>query len=592
MEVELDTDLRKNKLRLLRSSFFNLLSVEVLGVLVNSLNAFIDTSVVAKFLNTDSMAAIGFFQPMLTIISLVWIIIIGLQILCSRYMGVGDKRSLEALFATAVVFLGVMSIIASVALYTKSASLAELLGAEGTTANLLQDYIKGYSFGIIGQVYCAMLMWFLAFNYDIKLSRIVIGFMVVSNLSLNLFFIAVLDLGIFGLGLASAMSYLLSAAIMLQSFFHKNKPIQLKFNKFLFGRLLKSARLGFPALTFNLGVTAKAFLLNMTLMTHIGVAGVAAMNVQGTIIGILGSVPVGFGNTFMALGSLYYGSKDRFLLLYLAKMSLKLVVLVAGSMVVVLTATSYITPQLFFVPGEQAYDITARMLLIFPSYLVLNAIPGILLKSYQFQEKSEALVNIVPIMENLLIATLAVIAAPIFGIDAVWLSFPVAEIIIIILIALTVFDRWGRKTFKLDEWLQLDKDFGIQAENLLERPFRSIDDVTSISEQTIEFCRAHGFDREHSTFAGLAIEEMATNIVQHGFKPGQNYNAYIRVTVDDEICIRILDNASGFNLKEKLQNVVGEFPEEANISLRIVEKILDRIDYQNNAGINTVVLIV
>ena len=129
MEVELNTDLRKNKLRLLRSSFFNLLSVEVLGVLVNSLNAFIDTAVVAKFLNTDSMAAIGFFQPMLTIISLVWIIIIGLQILCSRYMGAGDKESLEALFATAVVFLGVMSIIASVALYTKSASLAELLGA-------------------------------------------------------------------------------------------------------------------------------------------------------------------------------------------------------------------------------------------------------------------------------------------------------------------------------------------------------------------------------------------------------------------------------------------------------------------------------
>ena len=416
--------------------------------------------------------------------------------------------------------------------------------------------------------------------------------MIISNLTLNLAFVAVLDLGIFGLGLASAMSYLLSAGVMLQSFFHKNKPIQLKFNKFLFGRLLKSARLGFPALTFNLGVTAKSFLLNVTLMMHVGVAGVAAMNVQGNIIGILGSVPVGFGNTFMALGSLYYGSKDRFLLLYLARMSLKLVIVVAGGMVVLLTATAYVTPQLFFDPGEQAYDVTTRMLLIFPSYLVLNAIPGILLKAYQFQEKNEALVNIMPIMENLLIATLAVATAPIFGIDAVWLSFPVAEVLCFLLIALTVFDHWGRKTFKLDEWLQLDKDFGIAEKDLLERPFQSIEDVTSISEQTIEFCRAHGFDKERSTFAGLAIEEMATNIVQHGFKPGKNYNSYIRVTVEDEICIRILDNASGFNLKEKLQNVVGEFPEEANISLRIVEKILDRIDYQNNAGINTIVLIV
>lgn len=592
MEVELEQELRKNKLRLLRSSFFNLLSVEVLGVLVNSLNAFIDTAIVAKFLNTESMAAIGFFQPMLTIISLVWVIIIGLQILCSRYMGAGDKESLEALFATAVVFLGGISIVASIALHTQCAALAGLLGAEGVSADLLQDYIKGYSFGIIGQVYCAMLMWFLAFNYDIKLSRIVVGFMIISNLALNLIFVAMFNLGVFGLGLASALSYLLSAAMMLQSFFHKNKPIQLKFHKFLFGRLLKSARVGFPALTFNLGVTAKSFILNVTLMTYIGVAGVAAMNVQGNIIGILGSVPVGFGNTFMALGSLYYGSKDRFLLLYLAKMSLKLVVVVAGGMVVLLTASAYVTPQLFFNPAEQAYDVTVRMLLLFPSFLVFNAIPGILLKSYQFQEKNEALVNVVPIIENLLIATLAVATAPVFGIDAVWLSFPVAEVFCIMLIGLTVFDHRERTTFKLDEWLQLNKDFGVAAEDCFEHTFKTIEDATKISRQTIDFCKAHDFDNQRSTFAGLAIEEMVTNIVQYGFEPGKDYNAYVRVTLDDEICIRIHDNASGFNLKEKLLNSVGDYPEEDNISLRIVEKILEKIDYQNNAGVNTVVLVV
>ena len=592
MGLTAEKNLLNSRKKIIRQSFLSLMSVEVLAAVVNSLNATIDTVIIGQFLSVEAMAAVGFFSPMLTIISLVWIIIIGLQILCGRCIGDGDKEGLEALFATAVVFLGAISLAASIFCFVESNFLATLLGAKDETAILLQEYIKGYSVGIIGQVYCALLMWFLAFNYDIKLSRMVIALMIVSNFLLDLFFIAVLDLGIFGLGLASAVSYLLSAGVMLQSFFRKNKPIQLKFKNFLFVRLLKSARYGIPSLTFNVGLTAKAYLLNITLMNYIGTAAVAVMNVQGAIIGVLGSIPVGCGNAFLALGSLWFGSRDRESLLILAKTTLKYALFLSTAIMLLIMFSAPLTADLFFDVGEEAFVIAERMLLLFPSFLVLNALAGIFLKFYQIQRKSEFLVSSMPIFENLLIAILAVFFVPYIGVDAVWLSFPAAEIICLAVIAISVFGYRKNISFRLKDWLKLDDNFGVDKSLCLERTFSTVDDVITISMETTKFCKQHNFPKNKAYFAGLAIEEIATNIIQYGFAENKNYNAYIRVTVENEICIRIYDNASTFNLKEKLQNSIGKFPEEDNISLRIIEKILSKIDYQNNAGINTVVLVV
>ncbi len=416
----------------------NLLILEFLSIVVYSLNNFIDTFFVGNFLGTESMAAGGFFTPMLTIISLVWVVIIGVQILCGRYIGTGDKESLLELLATSVVFLGSLAIIFSAFCFFKSEWLAEILGAEGTVAILLQQYIKGYSFGIFGAVMCSLLLWFLAFNNNVKLSKMTIAFAAVINFLGNIIFLLVFDMKIFGLGLASSVSYLLSAAIILHSFFDSNKPIQLIFKKFNFGRLLKSARMGTPALTFNLGVTAKSYILNITLVGLIGFSGVAAMNVQGSVIGILGAFPMGFASAYMALGSIYFGAKDRAALIYLSRLALKYCIMVSAVIMALLMIGSPILPDMFFEPGEEAYSITERMLLLFPCFIVLNAFIAFIMKAYQFQKKSEWLVNSMPVLENILMAVLAATTAPIFGIDAVWLSFPAAELICLALVAVSV----------------------------------------------------------------------------------------------------------------------------------------------------------
>ncbi len=82
----------------------------------------------------------------------------------------------------------------------------------------------------------------------------------------------------------------------------------------------------------------------------------------------------------------------------------------------------------------------------------------------------------------------------------------------------------------------------------------------------------------------MAIEELGMNILTYGFNTDQHCNGYVRVTiVDGEIWIRIYDDAKQFNLREYLKK-------DENLSAVILDKILSKLDYQHNAGVNTLVL--
>ena len=132
----------KTKAELIRIGFFHMMFIETLQVIVNSLNNFIDSVITGQLLGTETLAAVGFFQPMLTIIGLEWVIIIGVQILCGKYTGrnrEGDKEKVLRLFVTSIIVLSAIALTLAAACLFASDRLAEILGARGDTAVLLSD---------------------------------------------------------------------------------------------------------------------------------------------------------------------------------------------------------------------------------------------------------------------------------------------------------------------------------------------------------------------------------------------------------------------------------------------------------------------
>ena len=320
-------------------------------------------------------------------------------------------------------------------------SLALLLqgGTESSAGVPLREYIHGYSYGIVFQVLSSMLMVFLPLNNSVNLSYISIIVMLLSNISMDILSV-VLGLGAFGIGIATSVSYLLSFLSMLPPFMDKHKAVHFESGNLCFSLLGEAAVLGLPSLMFTVGCTVKGYMMNLTLMQNLGSAAVAVMNVQSNVCSVLGAIPMGCANAFISLGSLYYGEEDRNSLLKLMKYALKSGVILSAASMALVMASSYYVSNIFYDMNDEAFAISMRMLLLFPSFLVFNSIFLLFIKTYQFQGQTR-LINIISISlsENIIMAVLAVTFTPVIGSDAVWLAFPMSELICIAVIMLSVF---------------------------------------------------------------------------------------------------------------------------------------------------------
>lgn len=591
-----DARAQQVKQSLTTKAFTNLLFVGIAEKLVYFFNPFIDSTITGIFLDSSIQAAIGFFVPIITIISLVWVVIMGVQILCAQYRGRGDSKSMRALFDSAILFLGMVAIAVSAGFFFGRAGLATILGAQGHAAVVLQEYIAGYSFSIIGQALYPLLLWFLNFNGNDKISKTSIAIMVVLNFSFDMLFAVYLDMGAFGLGLATSLSYLLTCAYVFREFIINYGWDETTFATIRWRDLFEAAKIGKPSLTFNIGVTLKSYIMNLTLLSSVGTAAIMVMSVQGTVCGMLGALPAGHADAFGSMGGVHYASKDRTAFVKTARFALKSCIIFSSiAMLSLMFAADNIT-AIYFKPTEEAWNISERMLWLFPSFLVLNGICGIFMRAYNLKEeyrtqhKDAWLVDGMPLFENVMMALLSAAAMPLIGSDAVWLSFPATELICIAIIACTVFKNAGKVTFKLDDWLKISDTFDKQP--TLERSFNSAEEMAAVSEDVVNFCKANRVDKDIAAMAGVITEELSSNVLTHGAKNEYYSSSYIRVTLNENLYIRIYDDNIEFDPRKEMKKLASrpEHPSEEKIGLRLVKHITDRygaFDYQNTAGINT-----
>lgn len=574
---------------IVREAYLTILPIQILRIIILSINALIDSVITGKFLGTESLAAIGFFGPLATIIGISEVITVGVQILCSRYIGNGNQEKAVSIFSTGVVFLSIFSLTITIFAYLFRLPLAEFLGADDKTAVLLSDYIAGYAPGIIGQVLSGVLTAFLPFNNDTKRSYIGSAVIIVSNISMDLLNVFIFHYGTFGIGLATSLSYLFSAGVLLMSYLNREHVIRLKMSGLRFNTLLSAANLGLPALIFITACTAQKYILNITLMQYVGNAAIAVMNVQDNITSVLGAIPLGCSEAFLILASMYYGEKDRESLTALTRFALISGTVLSLTIAVLLMLGSSLIPYAFFSFTDPAWNITRHMLLLFPIFLVFNLIFWILIKLYQCQKKMR-LVNALNFAETMGATFIAVILTRLMGTDGTWLSFPVWELICIFIIGISVCLYNKRVPYCLEDWLELPADFGASEEEYMEFSVHSIEEVVNISKRVIDFCHKRGLDNSRSYSAGLAIEEMAGNVVLHGFTKGSgNYSVDVRVVVKDELTIRVRDDCPAFDPKKYLAQFQPEDPVK-NIGIRIIALKAKEMIYQNVAGINTLLI--
>ena len=575
---------------IVRRAFVKLVPVQFFSIIVSGINGMIDSTIVARYMGSDGMAAVGLFGPVGSIMGLMYIFVLGAQIKGCEYMGRGDRNKVQSIFSTIVVFFIAFGLAVGGLMMAFASPLAHALGSSPDTHQLLVDYIRGYSVGIPAMFLMGLLMCFLQINDRSKLSYTSMMVMMGVNIGLDLASALVFHSGLYGMGLATGLSCLLSALLMLADFFFgkDKKAVTFRWGNFCFNELGQLALIGLPSAMFTLGVTIKAYAVNRMLILTGGDDGLAVMNAENTLLTFLSSVPQAVANSTMLMAGIYFGQEDEASFKKLFRVTIRLGLIMSAVLMVLTMVLRYPLSLIFFNSSEPVFAMCERMLILMPAFLPINVIYNVLLKIYQAEGRS-AFVNAFSLGENLLIALTAVVLGFTIGVDGMWLCLPVGEALAIAIIAVTVCIAAKKVSLGLNDWLRLDASFGLAEEDELSLSITDLDQIGGVSDSIDEFCRSKSCDARICFRLKLCIEELVRNIAERGMKSTDHIDINI-IRKNDKFVARIWDTCKLFDPKSQLDQFDGEDP-CANIGIKMVAKMADEMTYISQFGFNILTIV-
>ena len=165
-----------------------------------------------------------------------------------------------------------------------------------------------------------------------------------------------------------------------------------------------------------------------------------------------------------------------------------------------------------------------------------------------------------------------------------------AHLLMFLAIPVFVMIRLRRPLRSQDDFLLLDRDFGVSPEDQIAVSISSMEEVTSLSRQLWEFSRKRGLDERRAYVTSLAAEEMAGNIVLHGFSDGKRHNLDVRVICKHgEMVLTLRDDCRPFDPKERFQYLDSSDP-AANIGLRMTMRLAREVSYSSAMKMNNLII--
>lgn len=577
----------KARRMLIREAFIRLLAVNIMVQLITNINLFVDSMFVGNMFGTRTLAAIGFFSPVTAALNLFDIIVIGSQIQTGKLIGEGEQGKLNSMFFSCLITLFLLPAVCAILIFEFRYDIAGLIGASGENRTILVNYMTGYIPGVPFLLISKYLMGLVSFNNDNRLSYISILTMLVVNAFGNYFL--GLAFGILGIGLSTTLCNIISMIILSTSFRNREKAIHFRWQSFDILAVTPAIIYGMPYAMTMLAIPIKNAMTNSVLNQYAGNDGMAAMNIMVTVSSITGAFASSSYSSFVILAGIYYGEDDRESYIDLAKISLSIGVLVCALVAALTMISSGNLTELFMDADDSATPLVGRMFLLVPMFTVPNTIFYILLKSYQVQEK-KLLSGLFSFLDPFLQGLFAFFFVPKIGSDAAWLSMTIVDAALIIVLVVMAIVKNGKAfspaSLSVETALMLNKDFGAKREDVFECAVSSVKEVAKISRDSIGFCRSRGVSAKLAMFTGLCIEEMANNVILHGFTPKKRNQLYIRLVTRNGLIIRFRDDCPEFDPKKRMKLLNDENP-AANIGIRLVWGIASEVEYFNNTGINT-----
>lgn len=581
---------------MIKKLFKQMMLTQILSSMTVTLCMLIDSMMIGRYLGVNSMSAYGLAAPILLVFAAFGCLVsAGVQVVCGKTMGSGDKKGTNACFTVSVLLALGISVIGMIAVMCFTDPICTMLGAGEPSPNnevfmLTKDYLRGFIIGAPAFIAAQIMVPYMQMSGSRIRLVVAVALMSVGDIVMDILNVAVFKWGTFGMGLASSLSYYIAFFIGIAYFFKKSCIFKFKIKlakAAVFKQMLKD---GVPTLINQVSLVFLTLVINKILLDVHGNHAVAAYSVISSVGNICYAFSSGIAAVALTLSSIFYADEDRTSLKQLVKIMCQYGALICSivTVVVLIAAKPMVT---LFIVDLDAKDMAITGFRLFVLSLVPCALNTCFKNYYQGIERVR-MTMLISVFQNFVFPALsAFLLSRIWGVTGTWLGFVCGETAALLSISLAVFIR--NKKFAVDtmSFAMLSDEFGSEDNDCFEASILKLEDVVVVSQKADEFCRRIGLDTKASSSIALSIEEMSNNIVKHGFKGKKDHSIDIRVMIKDgSPVIRIRDNCANFDPVKYLELHENDDDPVSHIGIRMVMKLVKDANYVNSLGLNNLTL--
>ena len=569
--------------------FYNL--VAILTVISISGSWVIDGIIIGNFIGNDGLASFGLASPVIIFIGALAIILAeGGSLTCFSYAGKGEKNKVNSNFTVAILTSILIAIIITITspLYIHSLSL--FLGSNSSLLPYTIDYLSGFLIAAIPFILFEVISLYIRIDGFHHLEIILVILMLIINCILDIVFITVFNMGMFGIGIVTAIIYTIGVLVLSTHFFSEKNTLHLSKIENGLSEIKKIVLNGLPNGLNQIYATLSALVINHLAIWLGGSIAMGALAIQANVNQLLSSVAIGIGITALLLGGIFYGEQDKRSLKDNLASSLKLglILIISISFLVIVFAPIIVGT---FENHPQVIETGILSLRLLALSLPISLVSVIFLNFYNSTNNLKIAAYIGFTHSFLFIVLFALFLTPFIGLMGIWTCFVLGESVSLIGLLILLKILTGKFPKSLDDFILVDNDFEKDIKAKLNLSIENnMQEVMELSNRVFLFGEKYFDDKSIINKLSLCIEEIAGNIVKHGYKSSSKTHFIdMKIIITSKnIIFRIRDDGTPFNPMDYADK---HDQNEKNIGIHMIQNIALSMDYRSTIGLNNLTII-
>lgn len=401
-----------------------------IGILFMSVNILIDTIFVGQWIGSLAIAAVTVVLPITFLISSLGMAIgVGGGSVLSRALGANHKEKALYTFGNQIVMTLLLSALFSLFGIIFSDQMLLLFGAKGAIMEPAKEFFFPIILSVPFLALCMMGNNIIRAEGKAKFAMIAMIIPAFVNIALDILFIKILHLGMFGSAMATAISYFMCFVFVLWFFLFKSElALKARHFKLRIPIIKEITQLSFVTFSRQGVVSILAIILNHTLYTYGGEHSVAVYGIISRMLMFALFPILGITQGFLPIAGFNYGAQNYERVKESILISIKYAAILATAIFIIILLFAKPIVAVFTTDSKVIAETPEALLWVFAASPII-AIQLIGAAYFQAAGKAKKALFLTLSKQGFFLIPLVLILPDFLGIFGVWVAFPIADVL-------------------------------------------------------------------------------------------------------------------------------------------------------------------